>query len=267
MLVRKRAILATLGEMRHTVFATDYDGTLASDGVVAPHTIEALDRLKARGWRLVLVTGRLLEELEAIFPALHMFDRVVAENGPVLFSPATGETRLLASPPPPGFVATLAAAGCTPLQAGHVVVSTREPWSTTVLDVVRAEGLELQIIFNKGAVMCLPPGANKGAGLAASLAELGARIDETVAIGDAENDHSLLHGAGFAVAVANAVPTLKEAADFATHGRAGEGVVELIELLLNDGLGPYLEAADGRRAGDAVAVGASASGSPEDGEA
>jgi hypothetical protein len=46
-------------------------------------------------------------------------------------------------------------------------VATWEPHQATVLEAIRELGLEHHIIFNKGAVMVLPPGINKAAGLEA----------------------------------------------------------------------------------------------------
>jgi hydroxymethylpyrimidine pyrophosphatase-like HAD family hydrolase len=73
--------------MRYMCLVTDYDGTLASDSRVSPETISALDRLHRSGRKLVLATGRLLPELLDIFPDAKLFDRVVAENGAVLYWP------------------------------------------------------------------------------------------------------------------------------------------------------------------------------------
>ena len=67
--------------MRYHVLATDYDGTLAHNGRVDRPTVEALRRIKESGRKLVLVTGRELDELLDVFPELDLFHRVVAENG------------------------------------------------------------------------------------------------------------------------------------------------------------------------------------------
>jgi hypothetical protein len=101
-----------------------------------------------------------------------------------------------------------------------------------VLEVIRNLGLERQVIFNKDAVMVLPSGVNKAFGLSAALNELGLSPHNTVGVGDAENDHSLLDFCGCGVAVANALPILKEHADFITKGDRGAGVVELIDKLI-----------------------------------
>lgn len=71
--------------------ATDYDGTIAHDGVLDDATAAALERLKRSGRRLVTVTGRELPDLQRVCPHLDLFDRVVAENGALLYTPATKE--------------------------------------------------------------------------------------------------------------------------------------------------------------------------------
>jgi hydroxymethylpyrimidine pyrophosphatase-like HAD family hydrolase len=223
--------------MRYHALAADYDGTLAHDGVVDEPTRAALERFRASGRRLVMVTGRELDDLFAIFPQVEMFDRVVAENGALVYHPATKETHTLAEPPPPAFAAALEARGVRPLSRGRVIVATFVPHEATVLKVIREQGLELQIIFNKGAVMVLPAGVNKATGLTAALADLGLSPRDTVGVGDAENDHAFLDLCECSVAVANALPALKVRADRVTHRARGAGVAELIDRVLADDLG------------------------------
>ena len=71
--------------MRYLALACDYDGTLARDGKVNQQTIDALERVVASGRKLLLVTGRLLEDLQSAFSRLELFAYVVAENGAVLW--------------------------------------------------------------------------------------------------------------------------------------------------------------------------------------
>lgn len=214
--------------------ATDYDGTLADDAKVAPSTVAALRRAKRAGIKLLLVTGRELEDLMRTFGELDVFDVVVAENGALLYMPHPPRERPLASPPPPEFAAALDERGVEPISTGRIIISTREPHERVVLDTIRDLGLELEVIFNKGAVMVLPSGVNKGSGLREALAELGLRPSEVVGVGDAENDHSLLDACGLRVAVSNAVPALKKHADLVMVQPRGAGVVELIDQLLEN---------------------------------
>ena len=85
--------------MRYLVLATDFDGTLAHDGKVDDRTLLALARLRESGRRVVLVTGRELPDLQRIFSRFDLFDRMVIENGAVLYNPATQEEKVLAAPP------------------------------------------------------------------------------------------------------------------------------------------------------------------------
>jgi hydroxymethylpyrimidine pyrophosphatase-like HAD family hydrolase len=225
--------------MRYLALCCDYDGTLATHGVVTPATFRALERLIASGRRALLVTGRELAELATVCPRLDLFAYVVAENGALLYDPATRTQTPLAPGPPESFIATLRQRGVHPLSVGRVILATWEPHETTVIEVIRESGLELQVIFNKGAVMVLPAGVNKATGLVAALHRLGLSAHNTVAVGDAENDHALLAACECGAAVANALPALKERADLVTAGTHGAGVAELCEALLHDDLAAH----------------------------
>lgn len=222
--------------MRYLTLCTDYDGTLATEGTVFPETAAAVEQLIASGRKVVLVTGRELDELKTVCPYLHLFAYVVAENGALLYDPKTDEETPLAQRPPDSFVAALRARGVERISVGRAIVATWEPWETVVLETIKDQGLELQVIFNKGAVMILPAGMNKASGLRAALEKLGLSAHNAVGVGDAENDHALLALCECGVATANALPTLKEAADFVTTGERGAGVTELIQAMLKDDL-------------------------------
>jgi hydroxymethylpyrimidine pyrophosphatase-like HAD family hydrolase len=217
---------------RYRVLATDYDGTIAEDGRVDAATLAALEAAREAGIRLVLVTGRELADLSNTFDRVELFERVVAENGALLFNPATRATRSLAPPPPPALLSPLAAAN-VPLSIGHTIIATVEPHHHAVLDAIRDAGVEWHVIFNKGSVMALPAGVSKASGLRCALEELDLPAEATVAIGDGENDHALLASCGLAVAVANAVPALKEIAQIVTTRERGAGVRDVIRRWLD----------------------------------
>src|SRR2546428_11723885 len=113
--------------MRYLALATDYDGTLAHHGVVDGETVDALRRLKASGRKLILVTGRQIDDLAGVFPELPVFDAVVGENGGLLYRPESRQTRRLAAPPSTGSVDELRPRGVEPLAVGQVVVATEQP--------------------------------------------------------------------------------------------------------------------------------------------
>jgi hydroxymethylpyrimidine pyrophosphatase-like HAD family hydrolase len=239
--------------MRYLALATDFDGTLAKDGVASSSAMDAIVRMRATGRKAILVTGRVLDDLRTTFDGIHVFDRVVAENGAVLLDPSTRATRRLADPPPPELIERLRAAHVDPLLPGEVVVATREPHEREAIEAIKELGLELHVVFNKGAVMILPSSVNKATGLTTALAELGLSPHNAVGIGDAENDHAFLDACDIAVAVDNALPALKERADHVTSSGWDEGVAELIGLLLDEDLASI----DARTDRHDVAIGSS----------
>jgi len=222
--------------MRYHVLASDYDGTIAHHESVADTTLEHLKKLKLSGRKIILVTGRELPDLERVFPEYKVFDHIVAENGALLLDTKTNKETLLGPAPDEAFVKALQDNGVAPLSVGKVIVATWEPHQHTVLEIIKQHGLERQVIFNKGAVMILPPGLNKATGLETLLKSLHFSMHNVVAVGDAENDTAMLQVAECAVAVSNALPALKEKVDYVTTTDHGHGVSELIDELLKDDL-------------------------------
>lgn len=217
--------------MRFAALATDFDGTIAYEGVVAPETVEGLRRARSSGLHLVLVTGRELASLFNTFADTAVFDLVVAENGAVLYRPESGAVEQLAAPAPPALIEALTREN-VPLSVGHSIVATVEPYGPQMLGAIRALGLPWHVIPNKEALMALPIEVSKASGLLHALRALSIEASRTVGVGDAENDQALLQACGLAVAVHNALPTVKHIADVVTAGESGAGVVELIEGLL-----------------------------------
>jgi HAD superfamily hydrolase (TIGR01484 family) len=215
------------------VLATDYDGTLAEEGGVAYPTIEALESLRRSGRRILLVTGRELPQLLEVFDRTDLFDWVVAENGALLYHPATHTKRLLSEPVPHALVAELRRRGVEPISTGDAIVATWRPQENAVREAIRELGLELRITVNKNAVMVLPIGVDKASGMEVALQEMKLSWTNVVGIGDAENDLAFLCKCRCPAAVANALASVKAKADFTTRGARGDGVVELIQQMLS----------------------------------
>ena len=222
--------------MRYLTLCTDYDGTIAHDGGVDAETIAALEELRASGRKLVLVTGREIEDLLQVFERVDLFDRIVAENGALIFRPKTREERVLGEEPPASFIGELQKRGVDQISVGRCIVATWHPHEREVLEVIRDLGLELQVIFNKGAVMVLPSGINKATGLQCALDEMNVSAHNSVGVGDAENDHAFLKICECSAAVANALPAVKEKVDIVLTRTHGGGVRELIAEMLADDL-------------------------------
>src|SRR5687767_9711289 len=122
--------------MRYYALVCDYDGTLASGGRVDEDVIAALKRVRSSGRKLLLVTGRHLDDLMRVFPHVDLFDRVVAENGALLYEPASRKEKVLSEAPKSEFIELLRQREVTPLGVGHVIVDTREPYEKVALEAI-----------------------------------------------------------------------------------------------------------------------------------
>lgn len=69
----------------------------------------------------------------------------------------------------------------------------------------------------------------KGHALQYLAEHIGCTMEETIAIGDAWNDREMIQAAGLGVAMGNAVPALKELADYVTLSNNEDGVKHVIE--------------------------------------
>lgn len=206
--------------------ALDLDGTLTGGGWPTPAVLDSIDTLRADGVRTLLVTGRILADLDVEFPGLTgHFDLVVAENGCVLRT--DDWTQTLAEPIEPALLDRLHDSGVS-ARRGDVLLATAATADHIALDAIESLGLDVQLIRNRAALMLLPSGITKGTGLRAALSELGVSPLNTLAVGDAENDHALLAAAGLGVAVANAVESLRDRADLVLPLPDGAGVADLL---------------------------------------
>ncbi|MCH5286438.1 MAG: HAD family phosphatase [Christensenellaceae bacterium] len=80
----------------------------------------------------------------------------------------------------------------------------------------------------------IPAGVNKGAALTALARRLDIPMSEVMAIGDNDNDVSMLEAAGCAVAMANATPAAKEAAHWIAPSNLEDGVAAAVRALALD---------------------------------
>jgi hydroxymethylpyrimidine pyrophosphatase-like HAD family hydrolase len=231
--------------VRFRVLACDFDGTIATEGVVAPATLTALERVRRSGRRLLLVTGRTGPQLEMVFGSWDLFDRVVLENGAVLLDPSAGTERLLCAPVSSRLEPELRRRGVEPLAVGRAIYAGSVRHLEVIREAIQDLGLSLDIVVNRGGVVILPEGVSKFSGATAALFDIGETAAACVAVGDAENDVPLLALAGCGVAVANALDEVKAVADLVTLRPSGEGVADLADGLVADDLAAELAAAGG----------------------
>jgi hypothetical protein len=234
--------------VRFRVLACDFDGTIATDCVVAPATLTALERVRESGRRLLLVTGRTGPQLEAVFGRWDIFDRVVLEDGAVLVNPSIGVEKLLCEPVSSRLVAALHRRGVEPVVVGRAVCAAAVRHLDAIREAVREVGLPLHIVVNRGGALVLPMDVSKSSGLCVALRTIGESAAACVAVGDAENDMPMLTVAGCGVAVANALDEVKAVADLVVSQPNGSGIAELVGDLLADDLAGALAGVGGASA-------------------
>jgi hypothetical protein len=213
--------------MYRRVLAFDYDGTLAENGAVPASVRDALAALQQQGHALFLVTGRRFQSI-ALGPLQNLFTGIAWENGAVLSRTATNEAYMPFGYLDPRLIEALESAGVL-LEHGLAIVSTWSIHEPVTRHVLAQWGGGAGLFRNKGAVMIAPPGATKGTGLEHLLKLCGFSPRNLASFGDGENDLSLLQAGEIGIAVADAVPILKQAADLVTEQPGSAGVLEALE--------------------------------------
>jgi hypothetical protein len=191
---------------------------------------QAIAAARTSGIVTLLVTGRILSELEKAAGPLHFVDGVVAENGAVLYFPDSGHTSTLAPLVPEAFVQELRRRGI-PHQAGQCLVDSAADEAPRLLEIIRALELPLVLLFNGGRVMTLPQGVSKATGLHTALDTMRLSARNTLAIGDRENDHELLRLAEVGAAVEWGSAALRAVADVIVAGKGPPAVAEYVRQL------------------------------------
>ena len=213
--------------MYRLVMAFDFDGTLAVNGDVPPEVETALEQCRASGYALFLVTGRRFETVR-LGRLGDLFAGIVWENGAVLTHTASGETYLPFGHLDARLLKTIEESGI-PFERGLAIAATWTPHDQALWRVLSSHGGSTSLEYNKGAVMVLPPGATKGAGLERLLTLCGLSPRNLAAFGDAENDLSMLTLAEVSIAVADAVPAVIEMSDLVTTAPGPQGVLEILK--------------------------------------
>jgi hydroxymethylpyrimidine pyrophosphatase-like HAD family hydrolase len=205
------------------VLALDFDGTIAVNDTIDVDVAAAIHEARGAGLLVVLVTGRILGDLEARLWGAPPFDAIVAENGAVLKLPDLPSSMTLTQEPDPRFLAEVRRRGIRHV-SGQCVVEAGADAAPQIVEIIHSLGLPLGIMFNLGRLIVLPHGVSKASGLQEALWRLRASVHNAVAIGNAENDHQLLEACEIGAAVAWGSEALRRSADEIVPGD-GPGAV------------------------------------------
>lgn len=218
--------------MKPRVLALDLDGTIAVNDTVDLDVAAAIQEARRVGLLVVLVTGRPLSEVDALFRSPPPFDAIVAENGAVLRLPELPSPITLSQGPDLQFLAELTRRGI-PHQRGQCVVGASADVAPQLIEIIRSLGLPLAITFNLSRLMVLPHGVSKASGLQEALWRLRASLHNAIAVGNAENDHDMLDVCEIGAAVAWGSEALRRSADEIVPGDGPRAVARYIRDVLS----------------------------------
>ncbi|QKR00394.1 phosphoglycolate phosphatase [Metallosphaera tengchongensis] len=209
------------------IVASDFDRTLSheSDKFVIRKDIAEKINSFSKIYKFFVVTGREERYMKLLAPGLSPTGWIL-ENGSLIVV----NSKKIINAPKNWFTIRqsisrkLKELGI-PHSFGEVIIYV-DSWSEEIsFESARVER-------NRRDAMILPPNVEKGSGLRIALKELNVE-GKVVAVGDAENDVSLFRVADYKVAVENALPEIKSLADFVLDKEDGDGVVELLDLILS----------------------------------
>ena len=204
--------------MKFKVLALDYDGTIAQDGRLNAEVRSAIIDARARGLVVVLVTGRILDDLRRVAGDVSFLDGIVAENGAAYIGPQVGPRGCSANRRRRISWKNFAVVALS-VNAGKCVVEADANFAPADFVGDSRDGITAAVAFNRRRLMVLPQGVCKGAGLRTALAALRLSVHNAIGIGDAENDHDLLAACEIGVAVGWGSKTLQESADRVLDGK------------------------------------------------
>ncbi len=188
------------------LIAIDMDGTLLlPDHTISPAVKAAIAAARERGVNVVLTTGRPYAGVHSYLKELHMEqpgDYCITYNGALVQKAGDGSTvaQTALSYDDYRFLEQLSR------EVGYTVLKSA-PYFLEILD----------------------KRVNKGTGVKSLADALGIKPEEIMAIGDQENDIAMIEFAGVGVAMDNAIPAVKEAANFITKSNLEDGVAFAIE--------------------------------------
>lgn len=216
--------------MKQRVLALDYDGTIAREGVLDPDVHSAIQEIRTHGIIVIIITGRIVSDLQRAIGDLRIVDAVVGENGAMIAIPASGRMVRLGQPPPEPLLAELRRRNIE-VTVGSSVIEADASLACRITDTIRELQLPWIIAFNRGRLMVLPQSISKGSGLREALRILRLSVHNALAIGDAENDHELLTTCEVGVAVAWGSLPLQSVADAVIAGDGPHHVAPYIRQL------------------------------------
>ena len=251
-----------MGKYSGLLICSDFDGTLFYKNGVSQENLEAIRAFREQGGAFTLATGRYPSSILARMGAEFLSPTpVICMNGGILYDVAE-EKELFCGEMPDGFRQTvLDAMGWKGIKDVRLFPNRewefihflpdetdalQKAWNQPLIKVEFHIEDEVSDCFKADLIRCLGDaftverswhngieiyGASYGKGITARKLAKRIGADKLICVGDYENDLSMIREADLGVAVGNALPSVKEAADLVVASAKDSGIARLIESL------------------------------------
>ncbi len=210
---------------------SDFDRTFTDETLdVDAGLANAIRIIKGRGIAFSIVSGRNYDFLLEFCRRLDgVVDSFVAENGCI--GHFNGKKYVIGRSAYREALLERLDRLRVPYGHGEVIIAVDAPHEKELMEALSGLDDAFGVIKNVNSLMILPRGISKSSG-AAWLARMhGVSAGETAAIGDAENDIHLRNACSLLGAVSNAIPELKNTADYVCKHGYGKGLQEFLEYI------------------------------------
>lgn len=220
--------------MRYRAIAVDIDGTLTDENLVLNlDAVRELQRMKEKGYEIILCSGNVLPIVYALSSYLGLRGPIVAENGGVVYHDK--QVRVLADPKEAvkAFEYLQNRMKVRRLFTDRWRESEVGFYQDVSLEDVRAVLRDFDILVESSgyAIHLMVGNITKMDGIKALRDMTGISPEEVIAIGDGDNDSTMIAGCGYGIAVANASESAKKAADYITEMPYSEGFIEAVRVI------------------------------------
>ncbi len=206
---------------------SDYDRTLTNKELdLCSEVINMIRRLKRdENLRFIVASGRTLDFLQNKLS--DCADGFVAENGAIIYY--NGKKEVFGKTESEAIKVALKSMDL--VYFGEIIGYALIDAEKTIKNNLESHNIKFTIEKNKNSIMIMPSFINKGYGISKIIDAMGLKGTIKIAMGDDENDITMLRAVDFPVALANSDNRLKAIAKFITQREYCDGALEFLEQL------------------------------------
>lgn len=192
---------------------------------------DLIKEMKSLDKDFFLATGRSVKYVKGLCKKFKIWRAIIAENGAVIYFPSTKKTITINTEYMKKAKKIVRAMNLEETTIGKVIASINEKDEEKVMLALKEIEDHLTFERNANEIMITPKGVEKGLGVRIAMQYLNIDLDDTMVIGDGENDVSMFLNPGFKIALANANEKLKKLANHTTMSPSVNGMKEIITEL------------------------------------